>query len=83
MGDERVVGVGDERAVAKAAKGGEPTRGEPVDLAVAVELVAEEIGEHDRPWRAEPGDRRWHDRFVDFEQRESRKRATGEGRGDA
>ena len=48
LGDERVVGVGDERRVGGEARDrGPPALGDVLELAVAVELVPEEVAEAD------------------------------------
>ncbi len=74
VGDERVVGVGDEdgAGAGRGASSSQPV-GQSVDLAVAVELVTEEVGEHDRHAARRAGaSARRHDRLVDLEQREPR-----------
>src|SRR5207244_11450725 len=49
-GELRVVGVVDEaRIVRQAVQGFPPALGDELELAVAVELVAEEVAEADRP----------------------------------
>ncbi len=68
VGDERVVGVEHEAGAARA-RGDDlgPVVGEALELAVAVELVAEEVGEHDQARVELVGDAR-QPRLVDLEQ---------------
>ena len=54
-GDERVVGVRDERRPsAEAGDGAPPALGDVLELAVAVELVAEQVAEAHDPWARPP-----------------------------
>ena len=69
--DRRVVGVEHEAQVRR--RGGErfaPERGDGLDLAVAVELVAKQVGEHGDA-RSQLRQRRRHRRLVDFEDAEA------------
>ena len=68
VGDQRVVGVEDERAAAAAgAHHGRPAVGDGLQLAVAVELVAEQVAEQQRA-RGELLDDRPEPELVHLEQ---------------
>ena len=58
VGDERIVGVEHELRRRGRGDGRRPAVGDRLELAVAVELVAEEVGQQQRARRAAPG-RRW------------------------
>jgi hypothetical protein len=81
--DDRVVGVGHEDRLRKRPQHGQPAGRQAVDLAIAVELVAEEVGEHDHPGPPEGVDGGRHDRLVDLEQGETGFGPARESGGDA
>ena len=68
VGDQRIVGVEDEGAAAGSRRHRlRPLVGQRLHLAVAVELVAEEVAEHDRR-RLQLVDDPWQPGLVDLEQ---------------
>ena len=71
VGDERVVGVEHERRLARV-RGDDvgPALGDDLELAVAVELVAEEVGEQQRA-RAQLADHGAEPELVDLEEPEA------------
>ncbi len=56
VGDLRVVAVHDERRAGERGDGVPPPRGDDLELAVTVELVAEEVREQQRPRLQAPGE---------------------------
>ena len=82
-GDQRVVGVGDEGHVGQLFEHLLPARRQPVDLAVAVQLVAEQVGEHDGAGWAQTAHGERGDGLVYFEQGEPGVGSPREGGGDA
>src|SRR5439155_12331471 len=72
LADLRVVAVQRQHGVAgQRAYGGAPTRGDVLELAVAVELVAEEVSQADGPG-PQPLRHLRESRLVDLEQAELR-----------
>ena len=82
VADLRVVAVDDEAGVRQRGDGVAPAGGDGLELAVAVELVAEEIAEQDRPRLDAPGDL-GERRLVDLEEAELRVARVEQGGGDA
>jgi hypothetical protein len=78
VGDARVVRVQDEPRRASSGELG-PARGDRLELAVAVELVSEQVPEDDRA-RLERGGDRGEPELVDLEEAEPRLRASSEER---
>ena len=82
-GDERIVGVDDQRsALVKDADSIAPALGDVLELAVAVELVAKQVAERDDP-RPDTAHRLRQSELVYFEQAKLRVRGGEQGGGDA
>ena len=67
VGDQRVVGVEDQRGAGRLGHDARPAVGDDVQLAVAVELVAEQVGQQQRA-RADLRDELVEPELVDLEQ---------------
>jgi hypothetical protein len=67
-GHERIVRVQDQHRIgSQAGHGAAPELGDVVDFPVPVELVAEDVGEHDDPW-TQRRNRQGQRGLVDLEQ---------------
>jgi hypothetical protein len=69
VGDERVVGVEHEAGARRAGDDGGPAVGDRLELPVAVELVAEQVGQEQRA-RLDVGDDAVEPELVDLEEAE-------------
>ena len=83
LGDNRVVGIDDERRLGgQLGDRGAPALRDGLELAVAIELISEEVGERDDA-RTGPCERLRQRALVDFEEAEIGAARRHEGRRDA
>src|SRR5205823_5307122 len=82
VADKRVVAVDGERHAGQAAHRRPPALGDQLELAVTVELIAEEIPEAERA-RPQPARDLRQRAFVDLEEPELSPAGGEQGRGDA